>query len=95
MASSVAESVEIEVLFFAKAREAVGKSSSPLKVARRHLYNSGDLLVTLENAFPELVSLKRSFILALNEQYLDTSSSEPVTLSSSDQLAIIPPISGG
>ena len=46
-------------------------------------------------------ALDRAFVLALNEEYLDPTSSssegeeESLTLKPSDQLAVIPPISGG
>jgi len=82
--------VYVEVIFFAKARELVGYSSRPLKV------NPSTTLTALKSlikaAFPPLEKLGDAFIVALNEDYLE---SDNITLSQGDEIAIIPPISGG
>jgi len=51
----------------------------------------------LEDKWPELAKLNRTFALALNEEYLsqDQEPGEHLSLSSGDILAVIPPISGG
>ena len=86
-------SLNVSVLFFAKAGEVVGSSKANLPIPNSNLRRE-ELLRALEEAFPELKHLKRSFILALNEEYIEESDNV-LQLKSSDELAVIPPISGG
>lgn len=89
------DQVSVKLLFFAKARELVQVSASELSlssqvVKQKHLYS------ILEAQFPQLLVLQRSYALALNEEYLDRDlPDQDITFSQSDELAIIPPISGG
>jgi len=46
----------------------------------------------LLQAFPGLDKLGGAFVLALNEEYIETGT---VELNEGDELAVIPPISGG
>ncbi len=70
--------VPITVLFFAKAKELVGKSSFEVSLPK-----SGSLfeiVAALEEIFPDLVALSGRFVLALNEEYLDSNSGTTLTL---------------
>ena len=49
----------------------------------------------LEERFSQLCPLERRFILALNEEYVDTDGDEELETKDGDRLAVIPPISGG
>ncbi len=51
---------------------------------------AGDLRLFLEQQYPELGSLK-SFFIAVNSQYAD----DGLALTASDEIAVIPPVSGG
>ena len=82
----------VKVLFFAKARELLDKESDNLFVEEKN-YSGLELITVLEEKYPALLNLNRSFILALNEEYLEMDQS--VTLTANDELAVIPPISGG
>jgi len=89
----MSSTVLLKVLFFAKARELLKISESKITVSI--LTNSAqDLYQALEDKWPELVKLNRTFALALNEEYLSPDQ-EHLSLSSGDILAVIPPISGG
>ncbi len=88
--------VEIKILFFAKAREIVGKSEGRISLNAESKIDT--IYEAIETAYPDLKTLQRSFALALNEEYLptpDNSSDIIFNLNSSDELAVIPPISGG
>jgi len=82
--------VEVTVLFFAKARELVGASSSTCRLPTSSI-SVEQLTTALLVNYPELARLGGAFVISLNEQYLEGS----VSLQQGDELAIIPPISGG
>ena len=83
--------VTITVLLFAKARELVGSSSVTTSVPASIRYNQ--LLAHLETEYPGLQRLARTFVLSLNENYIDQE--EELVLTNGDEIAVIPPISGG
>ena len=83
--------VTITVLLFAKARELVGSSSVTTSVPASIGYDQ--LLSHLETEFPGLQRLGRTFVLSLNEDYIDQE--EELVLTNGDEIAVIPPISGG
>ena len=90
----MAAHVKVRVLFFAKAREIAETSRATLSLPNVELSVS-DIVEKLEELFPQLSILRGSFILALNEEYLDGDGDLRVNLSEDDELAVIPPISGG
>jgi len=87
---------KLKVLFFAKARELLKISESEITVPSV-IDSAQALYQALEDKWPELAKLNRTFALALNEEYLsqDQEPGEHLSLSSGDILAVIPPISGG
>jgi len=83
--------VEVKLQFFAKARELVGHSSTTASFPLCLSYQ--DLLTALNDTFPPLVKLGGAFVLSLNEEFLPEESQ--VCLKQGDELAVIPPLSGG
>jgi len=88
---SKSTTVEVKLQFFAKARELVGHSSTTASLPLSISYQ--DLLTTLNDTFPPLVKLGGAFVLSLNEEFLPEESE--VRLKQGDELAVIPPLSGG
>ena len=102
------ESVNVNILLFAKAKELM-KTPSVLVQLPSKFRNLDDLLEKVESEMPKLKELNRGFVFALNEDYLseDISSgknqsivdsnrqSNEILLKEGDELAIIPPLSGG
>lgn len=73
------EKVPIQVLFFAKAREMTGQSNSQVKLSKA--VTARQIQEELENIFPDLLTLRGLYVLALNEEYLNITSEDLVVLS--------------
>lgn len=86
--------VNVKVLFFAKAREVVGKSEVDLSVNCDHSFTLNTFIEVLGNSYPELRELRNNFIIAHNQVYI-IDGDENLILNDNDEIAVIPPISGG
>ncbi len=79
----------VEVLFFAIARERVGRSVDHVEVAPGTTV--GELFALLSEATPELEALRPYIRFAVNEHFVDHTH----PLGKGDVVALIPPVSGG
>ena len=84
----IAEKLDITVLAFGIAKEILGKSSIQFKVEEGE--HVGGLKQKLTRAYPEFQKLV-SFSVAVNQEYQE----DNFILSANDEVAIIPPVSGG
>lgn len=83
--------VRIKLLFFAKSRELAGLDECEIELPQTILYSK---LVNYLNTTYNLGSLENTFLIALNSEYCEVFET-PIHLKFGDELAIIPPISGG
>src|SRR5712691_2861061 len=81
--------VRITALLFGQAREWVGASSLELELEAPATIESA--FAILKSRHPRLGDMERSLLFAVNEEY--AAPSHP--LSDGDQLAVLPPVSGG
>jgi molybdopterin converting factor subunit 1 len=79
----------MKVLFFAHAREAAGRADYLLEVSRP--ITATEFWALLVKPFPKLVPYQKSARLARHESYLQ----EDDLLDPADEIAVIPPVSGG
>ncbi len=79
----------VRVRFFASVRDIVGKAEMDLDIPGGS--SAGDLLERLAEWYPRLHGLTSSLLLSVNREYAD--SHHP--LREGDEVALIPPVSGG
>ncbi|GAA5347017.1 molybdenum cofactor biosynthesis protein MoaE [Planifilum fimeticola] len=81
--------MEIEVLFFAGIAEATGKRRTALAVEEG--ITVGDLIDLLCERYPDAAPLIRRSVVSLNQEYASADQS----VRPEDEIALIPPVSGG
>lgn len=89
MDDSVLE-IQVKILFFAKARELTGRKECYVTTKKKISYT--DLKDKVINQF-KLESIRDTLIIAVNEEFV--SSDTTLELSEKDEIAVIPPLSGG
>ena len=80
----------MELLFFGIAKDIVGKSQLKISEEGSNPMSVGQLKRLLVQKFPEFSNLT-SFAVAVNSEYAE----DDVPLERNDEIAIIPPVSGG
>lgn len=80
--------MKLNILAFGITKDIFGASEKELEVHDN--IKVKELKDILENDFPELLKLK-SYFIAVNEEYAE----DDQTIAAMDEIAIIPPVSGG
>ncbi len=78
------------VFLFGIAKDIVGKSELDLSAFERKLNSVEELICFMNDSYPEFSKLS-SLAVAVNGEY----ASNGVLLDSNDEIALIPPVSGG
>ena len=81
--------IEVEVLFFARARELAGTDTGRISLA--HGSTVAAASIRIAEIFPDLKGLLRSCRFAVDEELASAGD----TISPGSVLAVIPPVSGG
>lgn len=79
------------VLFFARSRELAG--TGQLEVDIHEVANTSQLWQWLLEHHPSLAEIRSTTVFALNQEYLEPGTD--ASLRDGDEVALIPPISGG
>lgn len=85
------DKVNVKLLFFAKSRELAGINECNLEIKRQIICSN--LLNEICNSY-QLNDIKCNLILAINGDYCDDPSAL-LNLKEGDEIAVIPPLSGG
>jgi len=85
----------VKVLFFAQAREQTKLKEGSITLSANDSFKAREILNLIIKNYPSLGPLQDCLILARNQNYLDLESEEYFELHSSDEIAVIPPISAG
>ncbi|MBD1263036.1 MoaD/ThiS family protein [Maribacter polysiphoniae] len=80
----------MEIILFGIARDIVGKSSLDLSSYNEKPHSVGELIHLLNDAYPDFNKLS-SLAVAVNGEY----ASLEAQIGQKDEIAIIPPVSGG
>lgn len=88
--------IEVRVLFFARARELTGSSSDTIRVPPGTFPREA-LRIAVLPKYPALNVLAPFCAIAVNLDYIPSEDSieKQIPLTNGDELAVIPPISGG
>lgn len=86
------ESVHVRVLFFAKSRELSGLNECSLEISKKKNLCS-EVINYICDKF-DLNIIKNNVIIALNSEYCDDLNAV-LEIKNGDEIAVIPPISGG
>jgi molybdopterin converting factor subunit 1 len=83
--------MKILIKFFASVREAAGMTEYSLHLDDVSEVSSSEILEKLLTIFPDLSGYTANISMAINKKYI----SEIVPIIDGDEVALIPPISGG
>ncbi len=78
----------MKVLCFGVAKDIVG--GSEIILSKEAVITVADLKIYLNKSYPEFLKYK-NYMVAVNQAYAN----DHATISSNDEIAIIPPVSGG
>jgi MoaE-MoaD fusion protein len=81
--------VRVKVLFFGMLKDIVGRAEDHIEVADNSRLES--VFTRYADQFPRLTELQSSIVLACNQEFCDPSA----TLREGDEIAFLPPVSGG
>lgn len=89
--------MRVKILFFASARELAGVREIEADIAAPEdgVLRPRHVRKYLSEAYPSLSEILEDVTLAVNLEYLRRDAEETVTLCPGDEVALIPPISGG
>jgi len=81
--------MRVRVLYLGMLKEIVGRDKDELQVPEH--WRLGDLFAELEHRIPKLSQFRRAVALAVNYEYSDSGT----ILRDDDEIALLPPVSGG
>ena len=86
---SVSQTVRVKVLFFGRLKDVVGQSEESLDL--NHASTIEQLFVLYSQRIPELAKYRSSVVASRNQEF----AAWDTVLCSGDEVAFLPPVSGG
>ena len=87
--ASVSATIRVKVLFFGRIRELCGVSEESAQIAQGGTL--GELFDSYATRFPKLSSFRNSLVASRNQEF----AAWDAILSDDDEIAFLPPVSGG
>ncbi|OQV12796.1 hypothetical protein BV898_12925 [Hypsibius exemplaris] len=89
--------MDVNLKFLALAKDLAGTGDATIRItAEESPFTVGSFLAKLIRTFPRLGEIKDQLILAHNLEYLDLQNpSASFELKEGDEIAVLPPVSGG
>ncbi|XP_055354574.1 uncharacterized protein LOC129600173 [Paramacrobiotus metropolitanus] len=87
--------MEITLKFFAKAKDLTGTAETKFHVKQSNSLTVGSFLQQVHSKFPRLRELNNEVILAHNLEFVELNPTSPFNIRSGDEIAFLPPVSGG
>jgi len=87
--ASVSATIRVKVLFFGRIRELCGVSEECPQIAEGATLD--ELFSTYETRFPKLLGFRDSLVAARNQEF----AAWDTKLTDGDEIAFLPPVSGG
>lgn len=85
----MSQTISLSMLYFAMFREQTGKSSDQIQVPAGT--KAGDVFDLVTASYPALAGMRNSTLVMINEEYAEPDQE----LKDGDEVALIPPVSGG
>ncbi|GAB5368000.1 hypothetical protein AAMO2058_001280200 [Amorphochlora amoebiformis] len=85
------DSMKVKVLFFASCREIAGVDKLEMEVDNKT--NVVGFMKTITKTYPKIENLLSNMVLSINLEYVSVNSKQ--ALKEGDEIAFIPPVSGG
>lgn len=86
-------SAQVKVLYFARSADLTGLREESVSVATP---NSGrGLWAELQRRHPSLSELQGALVLAVQQEFVAVDDDQPLSLGDGDEVAVVPPLSGG
>eukprot|EP01132_Coremiostelium_polycephalum_P008564 gene8564-10534_t len=87
------EYIEIKCLVFAKLKELLGEKPEIIVKLPIHECTTLNLIKQLKLQFPHIIPVLDVCLIAINYDYVEKD--KDIVISSKDEIALIPPVSGG
>ncbi|XP_033831844.1 molybdopterin synthase sulfur carrier subunit isoform X2 [Periophthalmus magnuspinnatus] len=84
---------QVKVLYFARSADLTGLREEPVSVATP--ISGRGLWVELQRRHPSLSALQGALVLAVRQEFVAVDDDQPLLLGDGDEVAVVPPLSGG
>ncbi|KAI7825521.1 molybdopterin synthase, small subunit CNX7 [Kickxella alabastrina] len=88
--------ISIKLLYFASARDAAhGLSSETIELEQQAPATLQSAVNIIRQRHPNMEAVLKTALLSLNQEYCEAENTQDILLRDGDEVAVIPPVSGG